>query len=132
MEGSLGILAKKIPNSFREKDHIIERGILSCNAVLEKISTYAARAFEDFIREEHQLANATTPRSCAEMIYINYQGQDNSSNSKHQPPAREPQPLPGHESIRIASKSGDLTDLERRNLYFVEILQVGKENEEEA
>jgi hypothetical protein len=54
----------------------VERGSISCNAVLEKISLYASRAFEDFAREEHQLADATTPRSCAEMIYVNYQGNE--------------------------------------------------------
>jgi hypothetical protein len=43
--------------------------------------------------------------------------------SKNQQPPREPQPLPGHESLRLSSKSGELTELERRNLYFVEILQ---------
>jgi hypothetical protein len=84
---------------------------------------YAARAFEDFAREEHRLADATTPRSCAEMIYINYQGNEQTGSSKHQPQPKEHQPLPGHESLRIGSKSGELTELERRCLYFAEILQ---------
>ncbi|KAI6226267.1 hypothetical protein M3Y99_01310400 [Aphelenchoides fujianensis] len=105
-----------------EQDHIVERGVLSCNAVLEKISQYSSRAFEDFIREEHVLTDATTPRACAEMIYINYQDQG-QANDKKAPPPREPKPLPGHESIRVHSKSGELTELERRNLYFVELLQ---------
>jgi hypothetical protein len=101
----------------------VERGSISCNAVLEKISLYAARAFEDFSREEHKLADLTSPRSCAEMIYVNYQGNEQTGSSKHQPPPREPQPLPGHESARIGVKSGELTELERRCLYFAEILQ---------
>ncbi|KAI6193204.1 Membrane-associated protein gex-3 [Aphelenchoides besseyi] len=105
-----------------EKDHIIERGVLSCNAVLEKISMYSSKAFEDFIREEHVLTDATTPRACAEMIYVNYQDQA-QTNSKNAPPRPEPKPLPGHESLRIHTKIADLSDLERRNLYFVELLQ---------
>lgn len=132
---------------FEERDHIIERGIFSCNAVLEKCASYASRAFEDFCREEHLLADAAGPAACAEMIFSNWQDQQLAAQGGKAAAAaaaqRRPRAMPGHESERTRERrldqstnrsttttitaavatTGDLNELERHALYFVELLQ---------
>ena len=124
-------------HSFQERDHIIERGIFSCNAVLEKCALYASRAFEDICREEHLLAEAAGPHACAEMIFANWQEQQAAAQGGKAAAAaaqRRPRALPGHESERTrerldqaggdrASATAELNELERRALYFAELLQ---------
>ncbi|CAD5225760.1 unnamed protein product [Bursaphelenchus xylophilus] len=101
-----------------EKDHILERAVLSANASLEKLALQTARLFDEVAKEEHQLSDQTSPRSCAQMIAVNYQFQ--SGDKKQSQPYIQ---MPGFESHRQKSSATDLNELERRNLYLVELCQ---------
>ncbi|CAD5218478.1 unnamed protein product [Bursaphelenchus okinawaensis] len=105
-----------------EKDHIMERAVLSANASLEMLSKQTARLFDEMLKEEHQLSEQTSPRSCAQMIAVKYY---NFDEKKSQPYVQ----MPGYESHRQKSSATELTELERRNLYLVELCQSLKQCE---
>jgi hypothetical protein len=109
-----------------ERDHIIEKGLISCNAVLEELSKRTADVLIQMSHEELQLADSVQPQACAAIIAVAYQQQPSSSSSKHQQqsPVNDVK-MPGHESMRSARDG--VSNTEKNYMYLVELCQVRKQ-----
>ncbi|KAL7078798.1 hypothetical protein ACQ4LE_002746 [Meloidogyne hapla] len=91
-----------------ENDTIIEKGLTSCNIVLEEMARKTVDVFSKVCADGQQLVISTEPRACANMFALEFQGKNEMK-------------MPGFESIRQSGQP--ISSNDSNNLYLGELCQ---------